>query len=80
MKAKTQQLLDRIDEAHDWSQGQVYGGSGTRLSSTDTCRVCALRRHWSSDTQNGNDGEYRFSDGETDQDLSLRQAAQRDCP
>lgn len=79
MKVKTLELLDQISEAHDWSEGQVYGGSGTKLSSTDTCRICSLRRHWSSDRQNGNDGEYRFSDGETGQDLSLRQAAGRQC-
>lgn len=79
MKAQTRTLLKQVDEAHDWNEGQVYGGSGTQFSSTDICRVCSLRRHYSSDRQNGNNGEYRFSDGETGQDLSLRQAAQRGC-
>ena len=49
MKESTQKLLDQIDAAHDWAEGQVYGGSGTQLSSTDHCRVCSLRRHYSSD-------------------------------
>lgn len=62
-----------FDGAHDWLEGQVYGGSGTRLSSTDTCRVCGLRRHFFSDSQNGVGREYRFSDGETGEDLTLRQ-------
>jgi len=80
MKATTQKLLDAIEAAHDWAEGPVYGGAGTQLGRTDTCRVCSLRRHWSSDRQHGNVGEYRFSDGETGDDLSLRQAAARKCP
>jgi hypothetical protein len=79
MKDSTQKLLDQIDKAHDWAEGQVFGGSGTQLSSTDNCRVCMLRRHYHSDTQNGIEGEYRFSDGETNEDLSVRQAVARGC-
>lgn len=79
MKERTRQLYDAVDEAHDWAEGQVRGGSGTQLSSTDICRVCGLRRHWFSDRQNGIEGEYRFSDGETGGDLTLRQAAARGC-
>lgn len=79
MKEATKQMLEEIDGAHDWLGGQVYGGSGTRLSSTDTCRVCGLRRHFFSDSQNGVGREYRFSDGETGEDLTLRQALARGC-
>jgi len=79
MKASTQKLLDQIEDAHDWAEGQVMAGSGTQQGCTDHCRVCNLRRHWFSDRQNGIDREYRFSDGETDEDLSLRQAAARVC-
>lgn len=79
MKAKTEELLNQIDEAHDWNEGQVMGGGGTRLSSTDMCRICSLRRHYFSDHQNGVKPEYRFSDGVTGNDLSLRQAAARGC-
>ena len=79
MKDTTKELYNKIDDAHDWEEGQVYGGSGTQLSSTDTCRVCSIRRHWFSDRQNGVKGSYRFSDGETNEDLSLRQALQRGC-
>lgn len=62
MKDKTKKLLDKADKAHDFDDGQVYGGSGTQLSSTDTCRVCGMLRRWSSDTQHGNNGRYRFED------------------
>jgi len=79
MKESTQKLLDQIDAAHDWQEGQVYGGGGTKMTSTDVCRVCSLRRHWLSDPQNGIEDSYRFSDGETGQDLSLRQAITRGC-
>lgn len=79
MKARTREMLDRIEEAHDWAGGQVYSGGGTEYHSTDTCRVCNLRWHHSSDSQHGVGDEYRFSDGETGADLSLRQAAGREC-
>ena len=79
MKATTQALLSKIEAAHDWADGQTRGGSGTLLTRTDTCRVCSLRRHYLSDAQNGIDREYRFSDGETGADLSLRQAVDHTC-
>ena len=53
-------MLDAIDEAHDWDQGQTYGGSGTQMSSTDTCRICGLTREWFSDSQNGVEDRYTF--------------------
>lgn len=79
MKAITESMLNEINDLHDWNEGQVYGGGGTKLTQTDTCRICSLRRHWYSDSQNGVKGEYRFSDGETGQDLSLRQVVARGC-
>jgi hypothetical protein len=79
MKESTQKLIDQIDAAHDWINGQVWGGGGTRYSSTDTCQVCSMRRHYFSDSQNGVPGNYRYSDGETGADLSLRQAVARGC-
>lgn len=79
MKETTKKLLAQIEESHDWANGQVYGRGGTSLTSTDTCRVCSLRRHWLDDTQNGIHDSYRFSDGETNADLSLRQAVVRGC-
>lgn len=79
MKDTTEKMLQQIEAAHDWAEGQVYGGGGTRFTSTDTCLVCSLRCHWLSDSQNGIDSQYRFSDGETDLDLSLRQALARGC-
>ena len=79
MKDRTQQLLDTLEKDHDWQEGAVYSGGGMVFRSTDTCRICSLRRHYHSDVQNGDDGSYRFSDGETDEDLSLRQAVDRGC-
>ena len=80
MKDTTRKMLDEIGTAHDWAEGQVWGGGGTRLSRTDTCRVCGLRRHYLSDRQNGVEEEYRFHDAETHEDLTMRQAHARKCP
>jgi hypothetical protein len=79
MKETTKKLLEAIAEAHDWEDGQAYSSGGTELHSTDTCRACSLRRHYRSDRQNGIESQYRFSDGENGEDLSLRQAAARGC-
>jgi hypothetical protein len=79
MKATTEVMLHDINEKHDWTLGQTRGGSGTLYTRTDTCRICSLRRHYRDDSQNGCHDEFRFSDGETDQDLSLRQAFFRGC-
>ena len=79
MKKTTKKMLEDIDAAHDWLEGPVHAGSGTRLSSTDTCRVCGLRRHFFCDRQNEIGREYRFSDSETGEDLTLRQALARGC-
>jgi len=79
MKDTTQKMLDQLDAAHDWAFGQTRGGDGTYLTTTDICRVCSLRRHWVDDSQNDIHSDYRFSDGETGKDLSLRQAVARGC-
>lgn len=60
MKDSTKKLLDSVGAAHDWAEGQVYGGGGTRMSSTDTCRVCGLKRHWFVDRQNEVRDQYTF--------------------
>jgi hypothetical protein len=78
-KELTKELLEKVDEKHDWREGRVWGGNGTYLSSTDVCRICGLQRHWESDRQNGIDWEYTFSD-EQGQPLTLREAAARECP
>ena len=79
MKDKTKDLLNLVDEDHDWCEGQTYSGGGTEYHSTDICNICALRRHYESDSQNDVAPHYRFSDGETGDDLSLRQAVARGC-
>lgn len=79
MKDTTKKMLQTIDEVHDWCEGQMFSRGGTELHSTDTCRVCGLRRHFRDDDQNGVDAEYRFSDSETGADLTLRQALARGC-
>lgn len=75
----TRELLEQVDQEHDWREGQTRSHGGTYLERTDTCRICSLRRNWQDDYQNGIYHEYRFSDGETGRDLSLRQAAGRGC-
>jgi len=79
MKDTTMQMLEQINNAHDWIKGQAWSSGGTELHSTDACQVCGLRRHYKSDSQNGIEGHYRFSDGEKQEDLSLRQALARGC-
>ena len=77
MSEKAEQLLAQVEQNHDWDQGQCWGGGGTQLSSTDTCRICGLERKWFSDTQNGVEDRYTFiSAGET---LPLRDAAEFTC-
>lgn len=78
MKESTRQMLNEVTEAHDWRRGQVYGGGGTKYSSTDTCRACGLQKHYFSDHQNCIDGEYTFSDADGNP-ITLRQAAQKGC-
>ena len=53
MNAKTEKMLDGLNRAHHWDKRQMYGRNGTQLSSTDTCRICGLQRHYFSDRQNG---------------------------
>lgn len=77
MKERTKELLEKVDEEHDWIEGQASSNGGTEIHSTDVCQVCGLRRHFKSDTQNGIEGYYRFSVG--DEDLSLLQAVERGC-
>lgn len=78
MKQTTQKLLAAVDTAHDWIDGQVRGGSGTVLTSTDTCQVCGLQRHYKSDTQNGIPAHYTFSSA-AGESLTLVDALQIHC-
>jgi hypothetical protein len=75
---RTAELLEKVNAAHDWEGGQVYGGSGTQLSSTDTCRVCGLERQRFSDSQNGVDVRFTFQDSKGTK-LTLREAAELKC-
>jgi hypothetical protein len=78
MKEKTRILLDQVDEAHDWINGRAYSNGGTELHTTDTCQVCGLQRHYKSDTQNGIEGYYWFSDSHGEE-LTLIQAIGHAC-
>lgn len=77
MKDSTIKMLKKIDEIHDWRDGQSHSNGGTTLYSTDICRVCSLSRHYFSDSQNGIDGEYTFT--KSDEDLSLREVYNMEC-
>ena len=75
---RRRKLEAEISTAHDWLEGQTYGGSGTQLSSTDTCRICGLVRQYFSDSQNEVEPHNTYSvEGET---LTVSQAAKRGCP
>ncbi len=79
MKARTKELLDKIDENHDWRRGQVYGGSGDSYNSRDECRVCGLQRHWDSGSrQNDIPSSTTFTTA-TGDSVTLRDAANLDC-
>jgi hypothetical protein len=78
MRAKTKELLAFVDREHDWDEGEVHGGSGTRLSSTDSCRVCGLVRRWFSDAQNGVSGRYTFDDYSLEEASHIRCCGQED--
>lgn len=75
MHERTEQLLATVERAHDWAAGQVWGGSGTRLSSTDHCRICGLRRAWFKDSQNGISSRYTFTE-HGGNEIPLRDAAE----
>lgn len=79
MKTRTKELLDKIDAAHDWNDGQVRGGSGDVLTSTDTCRICGLERDWNSGSRQNDinpSTSFRTARGE---DITLRDAAGLEC-
>ena len=78
MKTKTRSVLDAVDAAHDWQTGQTWGHGGTAYSSTDTCRLCGLTRHWSVDRQNGQSDTYTFREADGD-DLTLIEASRLTC-
>lgn len=78
-RATTQMLLDHINDQHDWNCGQMRSGGGTKFMETDTCNICALKRHYLSDEQNGVVATYSFTDGETGLVISLREAVKRGC-
>lgn len=79
MKQRTTELLKKIDEKHDWREGQTYGGQGDVYTSTDECRICGLIRHWTSGS-NQNDisplTSFRLASGAS---VPLREAAELDC-
>ena len=75
--ARREKLQRQVREAHDWLEGQTYGGNGTQLSSTDVCQICGLTRHYFSDTQNGNDGQLTYS--AEGANITLIEAAKKGC-
>ena len=79
MKPRTKEMLNEIDEKHDWMIGNTYTDGGLAMHSTDKCRVCAMKREWRTDRQNGIEDEYTFIDGLTGKEISLGQAVARKC-
>ena len=78
MKEETKKLLDDVERAHDWSEGQVYGGGDT-YDSTDECRICGMKKEWNSGSrQNDTTEKYTFTTlgGE---EISLRDAVAQGC-
>ena len=79
MKARTKEMLKEIDKKHDWMIGNTYTDGGLAMHSTDKCRVCAMKREWRTDRQNGIEDEYTFIDGRIDVEVPLQYAVVRKC-
>jgi len=79
MKTRTKELLDKIDAAHDWDEGRVYGGSGDSMSSTATCRICGLKRHWDSGSRQNNINASTTFETARGEEIPLREAAALEC-
>lgn len=79
MKPRTKEMLNEIDEKHDWMIGSTYSGIGGELYRTDKCRICAMKRKWRTDRQNGIEDEYTFIDGRIDVEVPLQYAVVRKC-
>jgi hypothetical protein len=77
MKRLTETLLTKVDQSHDWTDEQIRGGSGTQLTTSDSCRVCGLTRRCFSDSQNGISKRYTF--GDRTGELTLAEAALLKC-
>jgi hypothetical protein len=59
MKERTKQLLDQLEQAHDWEC--ETRGAGARLVHRSTCRVCGFTRTRTIDPNNGNHESYTFA-------------------
>ena len=77
MKERTKELLAKVEEQHDWIEGQTYSNGGTELERIDICQVCDMKRHYKSDIQNGVEGYYRFLLRGVD--ISLKAAVEFGC-
>jgi hypothetical protein len=78
MKEKTQELLDQVEEQHDWDDHGVRGGGGTYLSNIYVCRCCGLTKKWENDTQNNIEDRHTFSDFRGNA-ITLLEASEMEC-
>lgn len=76
--SRREELLNQIEENHDWLEGRVWGHGGTAYSQNDICQLCGLNRRWAKDSQNGVPSHYTFStrDGEV---LTIGEASVKEC-
>lgn len=61
MTERTRKLYDRIEQVHDWLDGQMCGTEGTGLVQRGHCLMCGMRRVWEYDPQAGIRAHFSFS-------------------
>lgn len=71
-------LIEAIREEHEWDEGQVMGGSGAGISSTDRCPICGLvyRRYRDPSGQTPDSDDFCDEQGNR---LTLAAAKARGC-
>jgi hypothetical protein len=78
VREQTREMQSALEARHDWDEGQTWGSGGTRLSRTDSCRVCGMYRSWCDDSQNGVSDRYSY-ETHHGENLTLREALSYSC-
>jgi hypothetical protein len=77
-KSRKQQLMEKIEDAHDMQQqGQAWQWEACGVHITERCDICGLTHEKYRNGQNSPDSDtWRDSKGN---DLTLAEAARKDC-
>lgn len=74
MKARTKELIEKIENIHDFTDGQAWSQGGTTLTIKSCCRRCGITMRLFRDPQNDIADDYTFAalDGTA---ISMHEAA-----